>query len=168
MTNAVNLRKGGTGDRITDIGVSSIVVTWLLLRDKELNGEQLTSPGMVHSNQIREFLLTVHRIELRDVYLGPSGVLTGSDRQSQEAKESAEAVLRKQQVETRRREVDRKRQALESRIVAIRQDFEAEEEVLKRIISEGESPEEKIREDRPRIAFTRQAETKQPRFRTGK
>ena len=47
----------------------------------------LKSRGMAHSNQIREFLLTDHGIELADVYVGPQGVLTGSARQAQEAQE---------------------------------------------------------------------------------
>jgi hypothetical protein len=94
---------------------------------------------MAHSNQIREFLLTDHGIELTKVYLGPEGVLTGTARQAQEAKESAEATRREQQIEARRRELARKRQALEARIVAMRKDFEAEEEESERIIGEEEA-----------------------------
>src|SRR3954447_9136342 len=84
----------------TDLGVSSIVDTWILLRDIELGGERnrgiyvLKSRGMAHSNQIREFLLTDRGIELRDVYVGPAGVLTGSMRLAQEARERAAAIER--------------------------------------------------------------------------
>src|SRR4029453_13671747 len=86
----------------TDADISSLADTWLLLRDIELSGERnramyvLKSRGMAHSNQIREFLLTSEGIELADVYLGAEGVLTGSARQTQEAKERA-ATLRLQQ-----------------------------------------------------------------------
>ena len=63
----------------TEVGISSLMDTWLLLRDIEVDGERnrglyiLKSRGMAHSNQIREFLLTDHGVELLDVYLGPAG-----------------------------------------------------------------------------------------------
>src|SRR6185437_15441957 len=78
--------------------IASLVDTWLLLKTLEGNGELnrtlyvRKSRGMAHSNQIREFLLTSHGIELADVYVGPQGVLTGSARQAQEAKEEADGV----------------------------------------------------------------------------
>src|SRR6185369_8232419 len=77
----------------TDIGISSIIDTWLMLRDIEFGGERtrglyiLKSRGMAHSNQIREFVMTKNGIELLDVYVGPEGVLTGTARATQEAKE---------------------------------------------------------------------------------
>jgi circadian clock protein KaiC len=159
----------------TDVQISSLVDTWLLLRDVELNGERnramyvLKSRGMAHSNQIREFLLTDHGIELADVYLGPGGVLTGSARQSQEAKEAAESLLRRQQTQARRRELERKRQALEARIVAMRRDFEAEEEEAERIIGEEVSREDVLTSDRQKMSVTRRNESaRQPRLRSSK
>jgi len=74
------------------MSISSLIDTWLLLRDIEIGGERnrglyiLKSRGMAHSNQIREFILTDNGIQLLDVYVGPEGVLTGSARLSQEAK----------------------------------------------------------------------------------
>ena len=59
-------------------------------------------PGMAHSNQIREFLLTGQGIELADVYVGPQGVLTGSARQAQEAKERSDGTARLEDLEQRR------------------------------------------------------------------
>jgi circadian clock protein KaiC len=56
----------------TEIGVSSLVDTWLLLRDVEIRGERshglyvLKSRGMAHSRQVREFVLTSRGPELRD------------------------------------------------------------------------------------------------------
>src|SRR5687768_16394469 len=47
----------------TDIGVSSLIDTWLLVKQIEVNGERnrtlfiLKSRGMSHSNQVREFTL---------------------------------------------------------------------------------------------------------------
>ena len=80
--------------------MTSLVDTWLLVKTMEGNGEHnrvlyvLKSRGMAHTNQIREFLLTDHGIELADVYVGPQGVLTGSARQAQEAKERSRRRLR--------------------------------------------------------------------------
>ena len=79
-----SLTHGGDALEQSQAGISSLIDTWLLLRDIELGGERnrgmyvLKSRGMAHSNQIREFLLTDHGIELKDVYVGPEGVLTGS------------------------------------------------------------------------------------------
>ena len=82
---------------LSEIGVSSQMDAWLVLRNLECNGERdrglcvLKSRGMEHSNQIREFLLTDHRVQLLNVYVGPSGLLTGSARVAQEARERADA-----------------------------------------------------------------------------
>ena len=106
----------------TDVGISSLVDTWLLLRDIESAGERnrglyvLKSRGMPHSNQIREFLITPEGVQLKDVYVGPEGVLTGSMRAAQEVREAAEALALQQEVETKQREVDRLRTALELRL----------------------------------------------------
>ncbi len=86
----VHLTSGGNAWERTDVGVSSLIDTWILLRDIELAGERnrgiyvLKSRGMKHSNQIREFLITTEGIQLQDVYVGPEGVLTGSMRAAQE------------------------------------------------------------------------------------
>ena len=54
----------------TEVGISSLTDTWILLRDIELNGERnrclyvLKSRGMAHSNQIREFVLSRNGVRL--------------------------------------------------------------------------------------------------------
>ena len=152
----------------TDADVSSLVDTWLLLRDIELSGERnramyiLKSRGMAHSNQIREFLLTSEGIDLADVYLGADGVLTGSARQAQEAKERAADLFRQQQVEARQRELDRRRDALEARITALRKEFEAEEEEARRVIGQERDRVDTVEEDRARMGVSRRAETEAP------
>src|SRR5436190_4988302 len=161
-----NLVPGGQTMENSGVDISSLVDTWLLLRDVELAGERnralyiLKSRGMAHSNQIREFLLTDHGIDLQDVYLGPEGVLTGSARLSQEAREKSKAVARRQEIEVKRRERELKREVLEARIAAMRKEFDVEEEESERIISHEQAREEELRHGRGRMAAKRKADVK--------
>ena len=153
----------------TDTMISSLVDTWLLLRDVETAGERnraiyvLKSRGMEHSNQIREFLLTSNGIELVDVYLGAEGILTGSARQSQEARERAGSLLREQEVDGRKRARERKRDALEARIAALRKEFEEEASETTRAITEEAAREQVLREDRDRVSKARRADNSSDR-----
>jgi circadian clock protein KaiC len=124
----------------SEIGISSLMDTWILLRNLEHNGERnrglyvLKARGMTHSNQIREFILTDHGVDLINVYTGPGGVLTGTARVVQEARENAEALRRQAEIARRRRDLAHKRAALEERSRAEREQFAAyEEDVLKEI-----------------------------------
>ena len=116
-----NLTAGGSAWESTDVGISSLIDTWMLLRDIESGGERnrglyvLKSRGMKHSNQIREFMITPEGIQLEDVYVGPEGVLTGSMRKAQEARERAEAMKLEHEIEAKQREVERLRTALDAR-----------------------------------------------------
>jgi circadian clock protein KaiC len=160
-----NLNHAGSALEQTEVGISSLIDTWLLLRDIELNGERnrglyiLKSRGMAHSNQIREFLLTEKGVQLTEVYLGPEGVLTGSARLAQEAKEQAAAVQRTQQVERKRRELARRQQALEAQIAALRLEFESEKEELERDIAGEEASLERVEQARQEMARSRKAKT---------
>jgi len=130
----------------SDVGISSLIDTWLLLRDIELNGERnrgmyvLKSRGMANSNQIREFILTDNGVKLREVYIGASGVLTGSARVAQEAHENAALLRRKHDIERRKRELEQKRKVMESRVAALHAEFRSEEsEALKNIETEQDT-----------------------------
>jgi len=130
----------------SDVGISSLIDTWLLLRDIELNGERnrgmyvLKSRGMANSNQIREFILTDNGVKLREVYIGASGVLTGSARVAQEALENAGLLRRKQDIERRKRELERKRKVMESQVAALQAEFRSEKsEALKNIETEQDT-----------------------------
>jgi len=117
----------------TDVGISSLIDTWIFARDVESNGERnrcihvLKSRGMANSNQVREFLMSKDGIRLLPVYVGGGAVLTGSARLSQEARERAEGVLRQQTKEEQRRSLEGKRNALEAQIEAMRSEFAQEE-----------------------------------------
>jgi circadian clock protein KaiC len=160
----VSLIHGGGIVEGTEEGISSLIDTWILLRDIELGGERnrglyvLKSRGTAHSNQIREFLLTHQGIELRDVYVGPEGVLTGSMRLAQEARERAQAAAHQQLIARKRREVERKRRAIEAQIAALRADFDSEETELERMIESEEAVEHRLRQDRQDMARSRRAD----------
>jgi circadian clock protein KaiC len=159
-----NLTSGGEALERTDVEISSIVDSWLFMRDIELDGERnralyvLKSRGMAHSNQLREFLLTERGVDLLDVYVGPDGVLTGSSRLSQEARERAAALARQEEASRGERDRTRKREALEARIEALRKEFEVEEEERETSGAQDVSREEIIAENRAAMARSRQAD----------
>jgi circadian clock protein KaiC len=155
---------GGTENE-TELGVSSLMDTWLSLRNLESNGERnrglyvLKSRGMNHSNQIREFVLTGYGVELVDVYLGAEGVLTGSARLNQEARERAESAARLDEMESQRRRLARRRLALEAQIASLRAELEGEEEDLEKQAQETTSRDDELRTNRASIASARYADT---------
>ncbi|MCE5266123.1 MAG: circadian clock protein KaiC [Deltaproteobacteria bacterium] len=148
----------------TNEEISSLIDTWILLRDIEINGERnrglyiLKSRGMAHSNQIREVRLSHQGIDLVDVYLGPSGVLTGSARAAQESREKAEAATHRSVLDQKLREQERKRQALEARIEALRAEFAAESEELRVISAEEEKRQQALVGERADMARLRKAD----------
>ena len=159
-----SLTSGDSAPELSEVGVSSQMDTWLLLRNLESNGERnrglyvLKSRGMAHSNQIREFLLTDHGVQLRDVYVGPSGLLTGSARAAQEARERAEAVERKRQEQRKAFELQQKRQRLEAEIAKMRADFKLLEQSSSRDSHELEWQEQQIVHNRKEMGRIRKAD----------
>ena len=160
-----SLTEGANAAEQTELGISSLMDTWILLRSLENNAERnrgiwvLKSRGMPHSNQIREFILTGHGIELLDAYVGSEGVLAGTARAAQEAKEKAEVLLHRQELELKQRHLERKNQALEAKIAALRAEFEAEREEMEREILEGKERAGTLKEDRTAMALSRQSDT---------
>ena len=152
---------------ITDIYISSLIDTWLLLRDIEIGGERnrglyvLKSRGMSHSNQIREFRLTDQGIELLDVYVGQEGVLTGSARLSQEAKDNAQLLLRQQEIVRKQVELERKRKAMEAQIVLLQSEFEAEESEALAVIGIEKARNESFAQDQTKMAKSRERDAKE-------
>jgi circadian clock protein KaiC len=159
-----SLTSGGTALEATDVGVSSIIDTWLLVRDIELGGERnrglyvLKSRGMKHSNQIREFLMTPQGIKLEEVYVGPEGVLTGSMRAAQEEREKAAALAREQELERKQRELTGRRAALEAQIAALRAEFQSVEDEAKLVKVQDKAREQQIVEERAAAQLRREGE----------
>ena len=158
-----SLNAAGDNMELTDIYISSLIDTWLLLRDIEI-GERnrglyvLKSRGMAHSNQIREFRLTNQGIELLDVYVGAEGVLTGSARLSQEAKDDAEQLLRQQEIGRKRYGLERKREVMEAQIIALRSGFEAEESDALKVIGIEKARNERFNQDKVKMAKSRKGD----------
>jgi circadian clock protein KaiC len=159
-----SLTRGGNALEATDVGISSVIDTWLLLRDIELGGERnrglyvLKSRGMAHSNQIREFLLTSEGVTLRDVYVGPEGVLTGSMRLAQEARERAVEAERRRQTEGRLRAHERKRRTLEAQIALLRAELEEEEVAVELATSDERTREVRDEDQRAEMSRSRKAD----------
>lgn len=128
-----SLTQGGEPLERTDVAISSLIDTWLLVRDIENGGERnrglciLKSRGMPHSNQVREFLLTEHGVELRDFYFGVGGAKTGTARLAEEAMARASLLKRDRETAQQQGELTLRRAAIEAQIAAIRAQFAAEE-----------------------------------------
>ncbi len=168
-----SLTAGGDALEQTDVSISSLIDTWILLRDIELGGERnrglhiLKSRGMAHSNQIREFLLTDHGVELRDVYVGPSGVLTGSARLAQEAQEQAAQLMRQQEADRKRLELQRKQAQLEAQIAAMRAEFAEQESDLLQNIEQERVRESFLVREREEMAQSRKADAGSNQYKGG-
>jgi circadian clock protein KaiC len=160
----------GTEPAEIDQHIASLVDTWLLLKTLEGNGELnrvlyvLKSRGMAHSNQIREFLLTSHGIELADVYVGPQGVLTGSARQAQEAQERSEGTARLEDLEQRRVNLATRREAVEAQTAALWREFEDESDSVQRLLSHGSTGVEDRAGQRAEQGRMRKADTDEAKY----
>jgi circadian clock protein KaiC len=152
----------------SEAAMSSLMDSWLLLQDLEGNGERnrvlyvLKARGMAHSNQIREFLISNRGIDLVDAYIGPSGVLTGSARAAQTAREKAEALATRQEAARRKRELERKRTALERQINGLRSEHEAGAEELRQIDEQVGTQTRLLTTERTELGRLRQADVAVP------
>jgi circadian clock protein KaiC len=164
---------GGSLER-TEVGISSLVDTWLLLQMMEASGERnrglyiLKSRGMEHSNQVREFCLSDTGIQLRDVYIGSGGVLTGAARVAQEARDKSETLERSQEIERKYRDIERKKAVIEAQIAALRTSFEAEKDDLERAIAREKLHHEVLAEETQTMARTRKADELPPAAKAAK
>ena len=161
-----SLTPGGQAPQQSEAIMSSLMDAWLLLQDFEGNGERnrvlyvLKARGMAHSNQIREFLISNHGIDVVDAYIGPSGVLTGSARAAQNALEKAALLANQQEAAQLKREVERKRSALERQIGDLRSDYETEAAELRRIAEQAGSRNTMLGTERAASGILRQADAK--------
>ncbi len=159
-----SLTAGGNSLEQTEVDVSSLIDTWLFVRDIELAGERnralyiMKSRGMQHSNQVREFVLSANGIQLLDVYLGPSGVLTGSARLAQESEEKAKAQSRLREIHRQKMDSQAKQTAIEAEIASLT----ARAQVQHKLIDDLENEEKAFslaeRDERQAMAQSRRAD----------
>ena len=159
-----SLTHGGSVAETSTVGLSSLMDTWLVVRDLESNGERnrglyvVKSRGMNHSNQVREFLITGEGVQLREVSVGPEGLLTGTARAVQEERNRNESILAGQAAARRRSEAERRMRDLEAQLVALQANLEAERTELARVQSDEAANAEGMRLARVEIARSRGAE----------
>ncbi|HVE82422.1 MAG TPA: circadian clock protein KaiC [Myxococcales bacterium] len=147
----------------TEVGISSLIDTWLLLSVVRAGGERnrtiavIKSRGMSHSNQATEYRITSRGLELMDTYLGPSGVLTGSARLAKEAEDRTvlegyreELALREQERRIRQRQVD-------ARIAGLQEELAVELAQIDRQIRDVTRRRERLEEERRVMSKSRQA-----------
>jgi len=144
--------------------VSSLMDTWIILKNIEGNGERnrafsiVKARGIAHSNQLREFVLTSQGIQLFDLYKGSEGVLFGSARVAQKRREAAGRVIRNEEIERRQRELDRKKRIMENEIAMLKEKFARDEDEIRILIEQDLSREKAAENGQKEVAFLREAE----------
>ncbi len=156
LTSGSNQRSGYNGHDL-----SSLMDTWISLRDIEADGERnrglyvLKSRGMAHSNQIREYVLSAEGMRLIEIYAGPGGVLTGSARLAQAAREQAEVRERGQEIIQRRRRFEARKHVVERQVAELHAALEQEGEELAAFLGEAEEHEAGLGRDRDAMRASR-------------
>jgi circadian clock protein KaiC len=134
VTSLMTALTHGTTTEETEVGISSIMDTWILLKDIEANGERnrglyvLKSRGMAHSNQIREFIITDRGVTLTEPYIGMAGVKTGSARYIQESLDLAEAKTREDEITRQKLRLETRKKVIEAQIAALQAEYDMEKD----------------------------------------
>jgi len=162
----VSLTRGNKDVETSGEALSSMVDTWLLLRDVESYGERnrilyvLKSRGMQHSNQLREFVITKNGIQLVDAYFGSTGVLTGSARLAQENRERIDQLLLADEQQMRELQLVQKQKALNAQIEALRADMASADEELNRLHTNKLNQEDEIAASQAAMSLKRNRRSK--------
>jgi circadian clock protein KaiC len=158
-----SLTSGGNDIEQSEVGISSLIDSWLMLKIVHSGGERnrtltiIKSRGMAHSNQTAEYRLTDSGLELLDTYLGATQVLTGSPRLAKEAEDAALVEASAEEMERKAAERDRRRKVLEQQIGELRAQFEADDAALAREIEQAERRRDRILAERNAMAKSRHA-----------
>ncbi len=161
-----SLTTSGLPSEVSAVTISSLIDSWILLRDLESDGERnrgiyiLKSRGMSHSNQVREFLISDHGVEIFDVYLGSGGVATGGARLNMLAHEKASGLKLQEEIELRQIDLENKRNVLDARIAAMRAEFAAEESNNLKIIAQEKTAQVQLSQDRTAMGKVRDVDAK--------
>jgi len=161
-----SLTSGGKEVEDSEVGVSSLMDVWLLVKNVESNGERnrglyiLKARGMAHSNQIREFVVTENGVELLDAYIGSEGVFLGAARSSQLALDKAAEIERREAMERKKQELLRKQELYEAQLAALRGQYETERDAIVRELENQEKQEKLVAAQRLEIARLRHADNR--------
>jgi len=115
----------------------------------------LKSRGMAHSNQVREFLITSSGIRLIEAYVGTEGVLTGSARVSQLARERAAKRALEEEVERKQLALEHRRRTIQAQIEALQTEYRAEEMEFERLAQSDRHRTKQIELDRRAMSISR-------------
>ena len=160
-----SLTAAGDSQEQSEVGISSLMDTWLLVRNLESEGERnrglyiLKSRGMGHSNQVREFVLSGQGIQLLDVYTGAGRVLTGAARVAQEERERAEEEQYQLERETRRAEIARRRAETAAQIETLRAALASEDRELTQLAAASDARQKGILRGRADLSRSRMADS---------
>jgi len=147
LTTLAGEEGGGTGK------ISSLVDTWLVLSNHELAGEHnraitvVKSRGSMHSNQMREFVLSSDGIEIVDAYAGEGHLLMGNARLDAQRRAEAADQEREQALEARRRRVQARRAHVEAQIAALEAELAADLAAAGADMDQQEQHSEQLGED---------------------
>jgi circadian clock protein KaiC len=138
----------------TDVGISSLIDTWIEVRALEVAGERnrtlymLKSRGMRHSNQVRELLISDAGVSLADVFYGADGVLLGSAKTSESRKRARDERMAAEDVARDERLLELKKESIDAQISTLRAEYAAHEEEVRRRIRATQEGAESTRADR--------------------
>ena len=159
-----SLTQGGANLDQTELGVSSLMDSWIVLRNLENGGERnrviylLKARGLAHSNQVREFVLSGKGIDLVDVYTGGGEVLVGTARLAQEALEAQDAVVQTERADLRKLNLERHRRSVEAQIAALKADLAARDAEARVELAADQQRQKAMAEDRLQMARRRSAD----------
>jgi circadian clock protein KaiC len=148
----------------SEVGVSSLIDAWILVKNIESNGERnrglyiLKARGIAHSNQVREFVVTDHGVELVDTYVGLDGVLMGSARISQLARENEAEIERRHLTQRKENELKRKQELYEAQLIALKGQYETERDAILRELDEEQNRQQIAATQRVEMARIRRAD----------
>lgn len=158
-----HLMQGGDELIRTDAGLSSLMDAWILLLNREMNGEfnrelyLLKARGMRHSNQVREFVMSETGIRLIPPYLGEGKALTGSARVVEEARQRRQDEERRVGAERARAQIEQRRRRARAQMEILEAELAADEAELSTLLGDEERLQQQLSADRRKIATSRRA-----------
>jgi circadian clock protein KaiC len=147
----------------TDAGLSSIMDAWILLLNREVNGEfnrelyLLKARGLSHSNQVREFVMSDDGIKLVPTYLGENGALTGSARKNEEAKSRQAEMRRNADMSRAQQQIQQKRRRAKAQMEALQAELDADEIELNAMMRNEDDYRRQTADDRIEMERSRKS-----------